>query len=240
MYTTVDEVAAMFPAFQRPASWTADTYYFAGSAVKDSNGNVQKATTPGSSGGFTPPWNVAIGGTTNDGSVVWTNQGGPSVAQKPSDAFILQLVSDVQGEVDAVLQRRFNEAIQAPPFDGSFSAFQAAFSSDALSALETITRYGAAAQLGEVLASFGIAGARDLSKMLAERYGQMRDDLDARDKGGRPLPSGLYDFLFDSLARVESPRPGLEAIAGADQPEGQTPADLGMSNFFGKFDPRGT
>ena len=67
----------------------------------------------------------------------------------------------------------------------------------------------------------------------------MLNDLDARDANGKPLASGRYDHLFDPSARTETPRPGLQAIAGGDQPEGQTPRDTGSSQVFGKFDKRG-
>ena len=113
-------------------------------------------------------------------------------------------------------------------------------SNDASRILEKINRYGAAAQLGETLATFGVAGARDLAQSLEVEYEGLLEALNARDKNGRPLDSGLYDYLFDPQSRVLSPRPGLRGIAGGDQPKGQTPADLGMSNFFGKFDKKGT
>jgi len=58
-------------------SWTAATAYpltFPGfplnpQYVIDSNNNLQKVVTPGTSGGAPPAWNTS--GTTNDGSVVW-------------------------------------------------------------------------------------------------------------------------------------------------------------------------
>ena len=43
--------------------------------VTDSNGNLQAVKTAGTSGGSAPSWNTTIGGTTNDGSVVWVNIG---------------------------------------------------------------------------------------------------------------------------------------------------------------------
>jgi hypothetical protein len=160
--------------------------------------------------------------------------------QKPQDSLIQTYIDDVTAELNAVLSRRFSEAITAPPYNGSLSEWLAALGTDANSILENISRYGAAEQLGETLASFGVAGARDLAKSLGMEYERMKDDLDARDDTGRPLGSGPYDHLFDPLARTETPRPGLRAVAGGDQPADQTPADLGMSNVFGKFDKRGT
>jgi hypothetical protein len=113
-------------------------------------------------------------------------------------------------------------------------------SNDASRILEKINRYGAAAQLGATLATFGVAGARDLAQFFEAEYEELLGTLNARDKSGRPLDGGLYDYLFDTQTRVQTPRPGLMGIAGGDQPKGQTPNDVGMSNFFGKFDKRGT
>jgi hypothetical protein len=112
--------------------------------------------------------------------------------------------------------------------------------SDASRVLEKINRYGAGAQLGETLATFGIASAKDTAKNFRDEYLKMFNDLDARGDRGAPLPSGGYDHLFDALARTETPRPGLKSIAGGDQAEDQTPADTGSSQVFGKFDKRGT
>lgn len=160
--------------------------------------------------------------------------------QKPADALIQTYIDDVAAELNAILDRRFAESINAPPYNGSVAAWLAALGDDAANILEKINRYGAAAQLGDTLATLGVAAARELAKSLGTQYERMKDDLDARDDQGRPLTSGPYDHLFDALARTESPRPALSGIAGGDQPSGQTPADLGMSNVFGKFDKRGT
>ncbi len=160
--------------------------------------------------------------------------------QKPGDALIQTYIDDVGAELNAILDRRFAEGVTAPPYNGSIAAWLTGLGTDANNILEKINRYGAAAQLGDTLATFGVVGARDLAKSLATEYERMKDDLDARDVGGEPLRSGPYDHLFDPLARTETPRPALEGIAGGDQPTDRTPADLGMSNVFGKFDKRGT
>lgn len=157
--------------------------------------------------------------------------------QKPTDAQIQTFISDVQGELDAVLQRRFAEVIAQ---SANFAAWLAGLSADGIAILEKINRYGGAAQLGQVLATFGVASARDLGKYWGLEYERMKDDLDARDDKGRPLASGVFDHIFDSLARTETPRPGLKAIAGGDQPATQSPADAGSSAAFGRFDKRGT
>jgi hypothetical protein len=156
--------------------------------------------------------------------------------QNPPDTLIQNFIDDVAGDLDAILQRRFGEAIGASPYNGSFVAWAAAFSTDQLNALEKINRYGAAQQLCQTLASFGVAAAREMAAAYQSEYQDLRNQLDARSKDGKPLASGLYDHLFDAQARTETPRPGLEGVAGADQPKGQTAADLGMSSVFSKFD----
>jgi hypothetical protein len=50
--------------------WAANTYYPISTAVTDSNGNVQIATTAGTSGGAQPIWSVTLAATTNDGGGV--------------------------------------------------------------------------------------------------------------------------------------------------------------------------
>jgi hypothetical protein len=155
--------------------------------------------------------------------------------QKPADSLIQTYIDDVAGDIDAILQKRFGEVV-AQNYAGSFAAFAATFSTDALNALEKINRYGAAAQLATTLATMGVAAAERLGKDFEAEYEELRNHLEARDAGGRPLASGLYDHLFDVAARIESPRPALEGIAGGDQPRGQTPPQEGLSNVFGKFE----
>ena len=64
----------------------------------------------------------------------------------PGDPLIQNYIDDVAGEIDAVLQRRFQEAYASV----GFSAWQAAFTTDQLNMLEKLNRYGACAQLAEV------------------------------------------------------------------------------------------
>ncbi len=157
--------------------------------------------------------------------------------QKPPDSLIQQFIDDVIGEIDAVLNRRFATAIAT---FASFASYVASLTLDATNTLEKINRYGAAAQLGETLATFGVASAREQGKNFRENYLEMLNELDARDSGGRPLASGRYDKQFDSQARTETPRPAFQGTAGGETDRLQTPADQGLSNVFGKFDRRGT
>lgn len=162
-------------------------------------------------------------------------RGGPQ--QNPSDALIQQYIDDVAGDIDAVLNRRFAEVIGG---NANFVTFVGSLSTDALNVLEKVNRYGAAAQLAETLASFGVAAAREMEKDFDAHYDELIRQLNARDKNDRPIPAGMYDHLFDPQARSETPRAALQGVAGGDQPADQTPADTGSSAAFGKFDNRGT
>jgi len=54
-------------------AWAASTAYTAGQLIVDSNGNLQKCTTAGTSGTSNPVWNQTVGGITSDLSpLVWT------------------------------------------------------------------------------------------------------------------------------------------------------------------------
>jgi len=54
-------------------AWTSGHGYSVGNLIIDSNGNTQRCTTAGTSGGSAPSWATTIGGTTSgDGGVTWT------------------------------------------------------------------------------------------------------------------------------------------------------------------------
>jgi hypothetical protein len=56
-------------------NWAANTWYAPSFVILDSNNNLQRLTTAGVTGGAAPAWNVTTGGTTADGTCVWTNLG---------------------------------------------------------------------------------------------------------------------------------------------------------------------
>jgi hypothetical protein len=67
--------AANFPAAAGTAnsSWAATTAYTIGNLIVDSNGNIQRCTTAGTSGGSHPVWATTLAATTSDASpLVWT------------------------------------------------------------------------------------------------------------------------------------------------------------------------
>jgi hypothetical protein len=145
--------------------------------------------------------------------------------QAPTDANITIWITDVSGEIDAVLLRRFSEAINASPYSGNFAAWQAGLAAEATAILEKINRYGAAAQLLLTLATLGSVSTIALAKSTQISFRKMWNDLNAVDDEGRPLACGLYDSYFDPLSRVSTPRPGLTANPGP-QPGFDTPGEF--------------
>lgn len=61
--------------------WAANTFYSPGLTIIDTNTNIQLLTTSGTAGASQPTWNATPGGTTTDGTAVWTNQGSATRVQ---------------------------------------------------------------------------------------------------------------------------------------------------------------
>jgi len=157
-----------------------------------------------------------------------------SGAKGPSDTLIQNYIDDVAGEIDAILQRRFQEAYS----NLGFAAWQGAFSIDQSNLLEKINRYGACAQLAEVFETSGIAAAARLAKSFEDEYRELSNQLNARDTDGKPLAQGGdYDLMFDPLAKVETPRSQLGGVAGGDQYPSETSGE-DSTNVFKKWDRR--
>jgi hypothetical protein len=53
-------------------AWAASTAKVAGNLIVDSNGNIQRCTTAGTTGASAPAWVTTLNSTTNDGTAVWT------------------------------------------------------------------------------------------------------------------------------------------------------------------------
>ncbi len=56
-------------------TWAASTAYALGATIAPGNGYWYKCTTAGTSGSAAPAFGAVVGGTTADGTVVWTNEG---------------------------------------------------------------------------------------------------------------------------------------------------------------------
>jgi len=61
-------------------NWTANTAVRVGYVLVDSNGFSQQVTTAGTTGSSLPTFNQTVGGTTADGTAVWTNMGSIGVS----------------------------------------------------------------------------------------------------------------------------------------------------------------
>lgn len=87
-----------------PSTWAATTAYTAshasdanvGSWVKPTTQNRRffRCTTAGTSGGTEPSWNTTVGGTTSDGSVVWTTVNAFSVSGSVTSRTSNQIFAD--------------------------------------------------------------------------------------------------------------------------------------------------
>jgi hypothetical protein len=66
--------SAIFPAAigTTNPSWAAAHAYTVGNLIVDSNGNIQRCTTAGTSGGTAPAWASTSAATTTDNTAVWT------------------------------------------------------------------------------------------------------------------------------------------------------------------------
>jgi hypothetical protein len=69
------------PQLAAHGTWLAGHVYTAGTAIIDSNGNIQVVTAPGTSKtGAHPAWRTAINSNTPDNNVTWRNTGLPATA----------------------------------------------------------------------------------------------------------------------------------------------------------------
>lgn len=101
-------------------AWAANTYYSTSYLIQDENGNIEKATTFGTTGATEPTWNHATGGTTSDGTVVWTNQGAGAYASSAAISAGRYIV-----QTDSLGNKYFyqalnggNTGVSAPTFNG--------------------------------------------------------------------------------------------------------------------------
>jgi hypothetical protein len=56
-------------------TWLTGHAYSFGDMVLDPNGNIQRVSVAGTSGGSQPAWNATVSGTTTDNAVTWVNLG---------------------------------------------------------------------------------------------------------------------------------------------------------------------
>jgi hypothetical protein len=83
-------------------TWTGSTAKALGSLLLDANGNIQRCTTAGTTGGTPPAWATTLNATTIDGSVIWSlvalhTVPGPMLAHAAVPAFAFNGSADYQG-----------------------------------------------------------------------------------------------------------------------------------------------
>jgi hypothetical protein len=129
--------------------------------------------------------------------------------QAPTDAQIQVWIDDAAGDINAVLARRFAQAVAQA---GGLVAYVANLPTDALNVLEKLNRWGAAAQLADVFASLGNQSAAALAKSYQSMWQESWLELNGWDDKEQPkVQGGIYDHLFDPRARTETPRPIMQA-----------------------------
>lgn len=84
------------------STWTASAVKALGALLVDANGNIQRCTTAGTTGGAPPSWAITLNATTADGSAVWTlvamhTAPGPMLAHALVPAFAFDGSADYQG-----------------------------------------------------------------------------------------------------------------------------------------------
>lgn len=83
-------------------TWAAGVIHAVGDLLVDSNGNIQRCTTAGTSASAPPAWAVALNATTADGSAVWTlaalhSAPAPMLARAVVPAFAFNGTANYQG-----------------------------------------------------------------------------------------------------------------------------------------------
>src|SRR5438132_889069 len=216
------------------------TAYALNALVLDDNGNVQQATTAGTTAASLPLWQAAhvyaLNATIFDEQNALVQQasvGGTSGTTRPAFPASLGSLTPPDGTVtwkNIGSQIAWNLLPGGTTADGSVTWTNV--TNHASRVLELINRYGACAQLADTLSTLGGASTEKLAEKFKTDFLRMWRQLDARDDKGTPLPSGAYDKYFDPLSRTESPRPAVQAISGADQPLQQVARDVGLESML--------
>jgi len=96
-----DTITFKFPVSGSTYNWAAASPYVLGQIIIDSNGNIQRCTTAGTSGGVQPTWSTVLNATTTDNTAVWTNAGvgGLSSTNDTVYTFVTSLDNTLFGQV---------------------------------------------------------------------------------------------------------------------------------------------
>jgi hypothetical protein len=95
-------------------SWQASTAYSSGKTIIDSNNNLERVTTAGTSGSSQPSWKTSSGGTTTDNTVTWTNEGPLAITARSesggTSGIIVDNVSNLAGSSQVYFSTLTNSA----------------------------------------------------------------------------------------------------------------------------------
>ena len=238
-FTTVSNVASLYPSFQRGVPNQKPSDQFIQQFIDDTGDMLiailerrfNQAISQVSSLGVNP-WLATIGlpnatwypGQPVAVGVVVLDNNSPLAAQACTGAGTTGTVTP-----------SFNPILGKTTTDGNVTWTNMGQSRQ-LRVLERGNRYGAASQLGAVMASFGVQGAAKLAEEYTDAdWKPFCAELNSEDLKGKPKASGLFDFLFDPLSSVQTPRPLMQGIAGNDQPFGIGPCQEGIGGYFGLY-----
>jgi len=203
-FTKVPIVTASSGFIYSYPAWRASTAYSVGEQIVDPAGNAQKAQTPGTSGTTAPAWNETPGGTTTDGTVVWSCVG-------PYTATELAIIGTATGsagpgagpQAGALLDARAVEVITAHA-DGTQSVRPLQGAPVDLSASSD-----------RVMLRFYASGVRDASEVHVQIAGQEAPVFYSGPAGYFP---GLDEVVVE-LPRSLAGMGGVDVVLTAD---GQT------------------
>jgi len=110
--------------------WAASTAYILNQSIGATtpNGHIFKCTTAGTSGGTEPTWNTASAAHTNDGSVVWTEDGASSPYYN-----VFNATRTVYGLINLIIETALAwDLVDSPTDDGIIDTFKPVFEINSL------------------------------------------------------------------------------------------------------------
>lgn len=204
-------------------SWPASQVLTAGTFVIDAAGNVQKVTTPGTTGATIPSFNGTLAGTTTDNTVTWTNVG---AIPNASPAYNFGWIE--------------NASVQDPT---SSKWIQIENKVDlALDAASSRPQFIAAEILGTLGITFRLMPVPDKAYPVAITLQQSASLITSLNQTWSPLPDDLgyvyntgllawaFDFADDNRA-AQKRQEFVARLLGAAQGLSATEVDVFLANF---------
>lgn len=99
-------------------TWSATHVEALDACIKDSNGNIQLATTAGTTGSTAPTWETTVGQTTTDGSVTWTCLGAAGNWSANTPYVVNHCITDGNGNIEQVTTAGISGGV-VPTFSSS-------------------------------------------------------------------------------------------------------------------------